>query len=142
MSRLLSRMFSSSAQKALGVLTWVDRRWGNELVSLDHQEQARSPYSRLPELREKGGVLRVFTINGWVVIGHSDVKELFRDKRISSEITDNAIMNLVVRSSARGLAVPMLDNPNMLNRDAPDHTRLRRLSSQSFTNRFVQSLTL
>jgi cytochrome P450 len=29
----------------------------------------------------------------------------------------------------------------MVNLDAPDHTRLRKLTSQSFTNRFVQSLS-
>lgn len=139
-SHVVANLFSRSAQLAMGIMTWVDRHWGTALVSLDPDRDSTGPYERLLTLRKTGNVHRVYTINGWIVLDHAGVRALLRDKRISSEVTNSRVLGMVIRSAARGLAVPMLDNPNMLNRDAPDHTRLRRLSSQSFTNRFIQSL--
>lgn len=80
-------------------------------------------------------------VNGWSIVSHEDVKTLLRDKRLSSEVFENKLIQRVLRSAARGLVIPLVDYPSMLNLDAPDHTRLRKLTAQSFTNRFVQSLT-
>ena len=140
MSGLSSKVFSRSMQTVMGTLAWLDDHWGNHVVELGEDGPTRSPYEHLLDMRSRGNILRSYTINGWFALAHEDVKLLFRDKRLSNEITNNKMLNLVIRSASRGLTVPMLDNPNMLNRDAPDHTRLRKLSAKSFTNRFIQSL--
>jgi len=135
-----SKFFSNSMQSAMSLLTWVDERWGNRVINMTGDNPDPTPYSRLPMLRQRGGVLRTYLMNGWFVLDHAYVQTLFRDKRLSAEITGNKLMNTVVRSAARGLYVPSLENPHMLNRDAPDHTRLRKMTAKSFTNRFVQSM--
>lgn len=135
-----SKLFSGSMQSAMSLLTWVDERWGNRVINMTGANPDPTPYTRLPMLRQRGTVLRTYLMNGWFVLGHAHVQSLFRDKRLSAEITNNKLMNMVLRSAARGLYVPALENPHMLNRDAPDHTRLRKLTAKSFTNRFVQSM--
>jgi len=127
-------------QSAMSLLTWIDEHWGNRVINMTGANPDPTPYTRLPMLRARGGILRTYLMNGWFVLDHATVQALFRDKRLSNEITDNKLMNMVLRSSSRGLYIPTLENPHMLNRDAPDHTRLRKLTAKSFTNRFVQSM--
>ena len=116
----------------------MDRIWGNPIVDLNGKT---SPHSLIARFRHKGNILRTYVINGWFVISHEDVKVLLRDKRLSSEVFESAFIQRVIRSAAQGLVTPIIDYPNIVNIDAPDHTRLRKLAAQSFTSRFVQSLT-
>ena len=79
-------------------------------------------------------------INGWIVLAHEDVRALLQDRRVSSRVFDSGLIQRVLRAATAGEAVPLLDHPSLINIDAPDHTRLRRLSAKGFTNRYVQSL--
>ena len=116
----------------------MDRIWGNPIV--DDSDET-SPHPLIARLRAKGDILRTYMINGWCVVSHEDVKALLRDKRLSSEVFDSGLIRRVIRSAAQGLVTPIIDYPNIINLDAPDHTRLRKLAAQNFTSRFVQSLT-
>jgi unspecific monooxygenase len=118
-------------------LVLQDRFFGNLIVEQD----GGSPYPLLEKLRSKGSILRTYMVNGWSVVSHEDVQALLRDKRLSSEVFQNRLLQRVIRASTRGLVAPLIDYPSMLNLDAPSHTRLRKLTSKSFTNRFVQSLS-
>ncbi len=116
----------------------MDRHVGNSIVDISGET---SPHEVIAGLRSRGNILRSYMINGWCVIGHEDVKTLIRDPRVSAEVFESKLLQRGVKASARGNVVPLIDLPSMLNLDAPDHTRLRKLVSRSFTNRFVQSLS-
>lgn len=115
----------------------IDRLWGNSIIDPSGET---SPHPMIARLRHKGNILRTYMINGWAVVSHEDVKALLRDKRLSSEVFDSALIQRVVRSAAQGLVTPITDYPNIINLNPPDHTRLRKLAEQSFTSRFIQSL--
>ena len=116
----------------------MDRIWGNPIIL---PSGGASPHPMIARLRQKGNILRTYTINGWCVVSHEDVKALLRDTRLSSEVFRSTLIQVVIRSAAQGLITPIIDYPNIVNLDAPDHTRLRKLAARSFTSRFVQSLT-
>src|SRR3954462_12396418 len=69
----------------------------------------------------------------WLVLRHADVEQVLRDPRTYSswlgatQVRDAADLDWVRRM--------------MLNMDPPDHSRLRRLLSRSFTPRAVAALT-
>ena len=132
-----TRFLSWGMQVAMQALVLQDRLFGNLIINLDGNS---SPFLAIEKLRCKGNILRTYMVNGWCVVSHEDVKVLLRDKRLSSKVFDNKLLQRVIRSAAQGLVAPLIDYPSMLNLDAPDHTRLRKLASQGFTNRFVQSL--
>jgi cytochrome P450 len=125
-------------QTGMQAMLMMDRVWGNPIIV---QSGETSPHPMLARLRDKGNILRTYMINGWCVVSHEDVKVLLREPRLSSEILDSVLIQGVIRSAAQGLVAPIIDFPNIINLDAPDHTRLRKLAAQSFTSRFVQSLT-
>jgi len=124
-------------QAGMQTMMMMDRLWGNPIIDPSGES---SPYPLIARLRPKGNILRTYMINGWCVISHEDVKTLLRDKRLSSEVFNSALIRRVIRSAAQGLVTPLIDYPNIVNVDPPDHTRLRKLAAQSFTSRFVQSL--
>ena len=84
----------------------------------------------IARLRQKGNILRTYTINGWCVVSHEDVKALLRDTRLSSEVFRSTLIQFVIRSAAQGLITPIIDYPNIVNVVPPDHTRLRKLAAQ------------
>lgn len=125
-------------QAGMQTMVMMDRIWGNPIIDLSGKT---SPHPVIARLRHKGNILRTYVLNGWCVVSHADVKALLRDKRLSSEVFDSVLVQRLIRSAAQGLVTPIIDYPNIINLDAPDHTRLRKLAAQSFTSRFVQSLT-
>ena len=118
-------------------LATLDRFWGNSIITPEGDD---SPFPRIEELRAKGNILRTYMVNGWFVVSHADVKHLLTDKRLSSQVFDNRLIQLVIRSAVKGQIAPLIDYPSMVNLDAPDHTRLRKLAAKSFTTRFVHAL--
>ncbi|MEV4921681.1 cytochrome P450 family protein [Streptomyces roseoverticillatus] len=101
---------------------------------------ARDPYPYYAHLRTTGPAARVALANGtdaWLVTGYRQAREVLADPRFS---------NVPPRAAGR----PKPDSPaqrargclarHMLNTDAPDHTRLRRLTTAAFTPRRVDAL--
>ena len=70
-------------------------------------------------------------MDAWLVTRYDDAVTVLRDPRISKNISSK--MAFVLR-----FAGPLADH--MLNRDPPDHTRLRTLVSQAFTPRRIEQL--
>jgi len=66
--------------------------------------------------------------------------QLILDSRFSSDVRTNKFISGLVRAAAGGERVPLLDDPTMINRDPPDHTRLRKLVQQGFLHKYVLSL--
>ncbi|MBZ4323244.1 cytochrome P450, partial [Streptomyces huiliensis] len=101
---------------------------------------ARDPYPYYARLRARGPAVRVELANGthaWLVTGYREARAVLADPRFS---------NVPPQAAGR----PRPDSParraqaclarHMLNSDAPDHTRLRRLTTAAFTPRRVDAL--
>ena len=91
------------------------------------------PYPFYARLRREEPVCRVSSlmVKAWLVTRYDDAVAVFKDPRISMNV--GARLPYIPR-----FASPILDH--MLNRDPPDHTRLRALVSKAFTPRRIEGL--
>lgn len=97
------------------------------------------PYPHLGEMREADPVHQS-VLGVWLLFRYDDVFRMLRDPSLSVEdakATPTALMQMV-RDTMGDVAE--MGNRTMLNRDPPDHTRLRRLVSKAFTPRMVERL--
>jgi cytochrome P450 len=100
------------------------------------------PYPAYEQLRETAPVQWYEPTRQWLVSRHADVSALLRDRRLGRSY-------LHVRDHAGFGQPPDLPGSEdfwyvvrngMLDREPPDHTRLRRLVSRAFTPRTVEQL--
>lgn len=93
-----------------------------------------NPYPFYARMRAEEPVFLIsgpFGIRAWLVTRYDDVAALLKDDRFSKDI------------SAKMTWLPPFSRPatqHMLNRDPPDHTRLRTLVSKAFTPRRIGQL--
>ncbi|MCP9271414.1 cytochrome P450 [Mycolicibacterium arenosum] len=73
----------------------------------------------------------------WVISRHADIKAISRDGNLWSTNAKGAVMRLPDGVTAEQLD---LTKALLLNHDAPEHTRLRKIVSRLFTPRAVASL--
>jgi cytochrome P450 len=106
------------------------------------KEFTDDPYPHYAELRAAVPVER-HELGFWALWRHADVTEMLR-ARLSveeSNITSigplRAVYDEIYREANRGRRG---DVASMLDRDPPDHTRLRRLVSRAFTPRTIETL--
>ncbi|HEY3141748.1 MAG TPA: cytochrome P450, partial [Acidimicrobiales bacterium] len=102
---------------------------------------AEDPYPQYQALREADPVHQS-VVGPWYLTRYDDVMRLLRDPGLSVEDRNAHPTPL---SEAFEAALPEAsaeprESLAMLNRDPPDHTRLRRLVSKAFTPRTVQQL--
>jgi cytochrome P450 len=99
------------------------------------------PYPQYATLRREAPVYE-HPLGFWLLTGYDDVFSLLRAAGLSVEdrnIADGPLTQL--RDQMRGDAeIPRADGLSMLDRDPPDHTRLRRLVSKAFTPRAISGL--
>jgi hypothetical protein len=117
--------------------------WQTGLIFNPMLGQSRSnPYPLYKRLRQKDPIHRSPAIFGWILFRHADCLELLRDLRFSAD--DRNFIGFERQQAinvANGLADPDgKDEPVMLRRDPPDHTRLRSLVNKAFTPRAVETL--
>ena len=98
------------------------------------------PYQQYERMRRNGAVVRSYVAGGWLVVGYAEVKEAATDPRFGVDVRKSPFIQRMVRMLARGEEVSFLDHVTLLNRDPPDHTRLRKLARQGFLHGYVQSL--
>src|SRR4051794_5320949 len=120
--------------------------WGTTVVqaltALDLNEPAvmSDPYPAYTRLRNHPGVARSETL-GWLIARHAEVAPLVHDRRLANGPL-NAALYTGLPDEAQIAIEPFRTSMshNMLFQDAPEHTRLRRLVSQAFTPRRIESL--
>jgi len=105
-------------------------------------EAQRDPYPLYQRLRENDPVHRSHAVRGWILFRHEDCVELLRDPRFSA---DDRQLAAFARRNAASIRAGLVDpeapqEPVMLRRDPPDHTRLRSLVNKAFTPRAVEKL--
>lgn len=109
---------------------------------LPYQRDSACPFDPGPRLRQaqrEDPVHKYRLPNGqdiWVVTRYDDVRRMFTDPRLSSALTPLTLM------------LPGLDDDQLevspgsfVNMDPPEHTRLRRTVTSSFTARRLRELT-
>ncbi|MFI6491081.1 cytochrome P450 [Streptomyces sp. NPDC050564] len=92
------------------------------------------PYPIYEELRSSGGLSRGGP-GQWVVSRYDDVAPLLRDRRLSHEYPPEYHEFSIGDGPANSFFQRII-----LDRDAPDHTRLRRLMAKAFSPRLVQRM--
>lgn len=97
------------------------------------------PYPHLKEMRE-GDPVHQSLLGVWVLFRYDDVFRLLRDPSLSVE-DRNAVPTDLMKMAMEAMGdIGEMGNNSMLNRDPPDHTRLRRLVSKAFTPRMIERL--
>ena len=100
------------------------------------------PYPVYRELRERHPVLWNPATNQWLISRFADVNALLRDRRLGRTYLHLASHAEMGRPDDVAWHAPWwrLVRDGMLDREPPDHTRLRRLVSKAFTPRTVEAL--
>jgi pimeloyl-[acyl-carrier protein] synthase len=137
---LKKKIFQAAGSLTFSILNTIDEFAYGQGRRPDPLENRKNPYSWLNKLRDKAPVVRSFATRGWMVLGFDAVQSAFTDPRFSSDMRNNQFLVNILRAAADGKKVHMLDEPSMLNLDAPDHSRLRKLVSHGFLRKYILSL--
>src|SRR6476646_8579503 len=102
------------------------------------------PVTEFAELRKTAPVWwneqtdSIFDDGGyWVISRHADIKEISRNGELWSTNRKGVVMRMPEGTDAEQLE---LTKALLINHDAPEHTRLRKLVSRLFTPRAVSTL--
>lgn len=100
------------------------------------------PYPAYTELRERGRLHYFEPSRQWLVPHHSDVSALLRDRRLGRTYLHRFTHEEFGRTPTPEAHEPfhILNGNGLLDLEAPDHTRIRRLVSKAFTPRRVEAL--
>jgi len=100
------------------------------------------PYPVFRVLRERHPVIYDERTSQWLVTRHGDVDRLLRDRRLGRSYLHVASHEEMGRTPPPDCHAPFteLNGNGMLDREPPDHTRLRRLVLKAFTPRTVEAL--
>ncbi|WP_441245620.1 cytochrome P450 [Kitasatospora sp. McL0602] len=100
------------------------------------------PYEAYAALREHAPVVRYEPTGQWLVSRHEDVSALLRDRRLGRTYTHRYTHEEFGRPAPDPAHEPFhtLNDHGLLDLEAPDHTRIRRLVSKAFTPRTVEAL--
>lgn len=98
-----------------------------------------NPYPQYAMLRETAPVYP-HPMGFWVVTRYADLLALLRSGASVElrNVDSGAMENLRHKDESR--KTPLIDGFSMIDRDAPDHTRLRRLVQKAFTPKSIQAL--
>jgi cytochrome P450 len=100
------------------------------------------PYPSLAALRDRAPVVYDERTGQWLVSRYADVHVLLRDRRLGRTYLHVATHEAMGRTPPPAWHEPFttLNGNGMLDREPPDHTRLRRLVLEAFTPRTVEAL--
>ncbi|AXI78430.1 cytochrome P450 [Peterkaempfera bronchialis] len=113
---------------------WGFDPWSPEFVA--------HPYEVYAGLREHAPVTYYAPSDQWLVSRHADVSALLRDRRLGRTYLHRFSHEEFGRTAPPPEHEPFhtLNGNGLLDLEAPDHTRIRRLVSKAFTPRMVESL--
>lgn len=100
------------------------------------------PYPVYAELRERGRLHYFEPSRQWLIPHHADVSALLRDRRLGRTYLHRFTHEEFGRAPTPEAHEPfhILNGNGLLDLEAPDHTRIRRLVSKAFTPRTVEAL--
>ena len=100
------------------------------------------PYPAYRRLRDDDPVLWNPATGQWLISRHTDVSRLLRDRRLGRTYLHQATHTEFGRTEPPPWHAPFheLNDAGMLDREPPDHTRLRRLVLRAFTPPTVEAM--
>ena len=113
----------------------------SEMLDLLDLLLSADPYAAYARLREERPVSRARYLDGapvWLVTRYADVKAALTDPRLAHDLASHGIRRGI--SSGLPADIAPYFTRSMLDRDPPEHTRLRGLVSRAFTARRVHQL--
>jgi cytochrome P450 len=121
--------------------TWL-RRGAPPVFDPWSAEFVAWPYDAYAELRATAPVWRFERTGQYLVSRHADVNALLRDRRLGRTYLHVATHEEMGHQPDPPHLAPFwkLIRDGMLDREPPDHTRLRRLVAKAFTPRMVERL--
>ena len=111
-------------------------------VNIASREHKRDPYPYYKRLRELHPVHPVKLPDKriiWLVTRYEDVAEILRDKRLAKDLS-----NAPGNRTAEQPWIPRFAKPltqHMLNKDSPEHTRLKGLVTQAFSTKMIEKMS-
>jgi cytochrome P450 len=101
-----------------------------------------NPYPAYDELRRAGRIHYDERTDHWLITRHADVNALLRDRRFGRSYLHLATHDEMGRPPEPKMQAPFwhVIRNGMLDREPPDHTRLRSLVSKAFTPRRVEQM--
>jgi cytochrome P450 len=117
----------------LGFYSWR----GDPLARLLRPQAKADPYPLYADLRRRGGLVRS-PLGAWATASHATATSILRDHRFSSSPVNQK--GYRPRTYPAGDPRAELPEADLLTMDPPDHTRLRRLVSGTFTPRAITGL--
>jgi cytochrome P450 len=101
-----------------------------------------NPYPAYDELRRAGRIHYDERTDHWLITRHADVNALLRDRRFGRSYLHQSTHAEMGRPPEPEMQAPFWQvvRNGMLDREPPDHTRLRRLVSAAFTPRRVEQM--
>ncbi|WP_156725683.1 cytochrome P450 [Streptomyces apocyni] len=108
----------------------------------DSPEFAANPYPAYADLRARGRAHWYEPTRQWLIPHHADVSALLRDRRLGRTYLHRFTHEEFGRTPPPPEHEPFhtLNDHGLLDLEAPDHTRIRRLVSKAFTPRTVEGL--
>lgn len=140
MKRLLARITVNALLASLWILRRADHYLLGSSALRPDDDFRTDPYTSFEFLRSRGAVLRSLANRGWIIVGYTEVRDALTHAAFSSDFTRNKFVVQLANAASGDKPFPLIEHPPLLNQDPPNHTRLRKLASQGFTNRYIQSL--
>ena len=138
--RLRQRIQLKIGQAMVHGLSVVERSLHGVSLNIFDPKLSEDPYSFYNRLRSKAPVHYSMALRVWWVTEFDLVQEVLRDKRFGADVRKfpERVKKLLPNLDADQRE--SFEHPSMLNLDPPDHSRIRRLASQGFMHKFIQSL--
>lgn len=122
----------------------MKRLTSDDFISKETMSDVVSFYAKFYEQQEPLNRLDNFFGMGeaWLVFRHDDVAAILKDPRFIKDIRKLTPREQPIEEneSVNALMEWVINMPNMLTVDPPDHTRLRRLVSKAFTPNMIEEL--
>jgi cytochrome P450 len=113
----------------------------NEVATFLSPQYYLNPYPTLRQMQDQSGIVFNQQINAWIITGYDLVEEgLHSDLLNASERMTVAASHFSAEERANYSEIITVLNNWIVFQDPPNHTRLRRLISKSFTPRTVAAL--
>jgi cytochrome P450 len=91
-------------------------------------------------MREKAPIYYSKTWRAYWVTRFDWAQEILKDKRFGANVRQFEERTKEITRNLDERRLERFNNPSMLDLDPPDHTRIRKLASQGFVHKFIQSL--
>ena len=127
-------------QAMVGGLSFVERGLHGVSLNIFDPALAEDPYPFYDRLRTRAPIHYSIALRAWWVTSFDFVQEVLRDKRFGSDVRKFPELVKKILPDLDEERRASFEHPSMLNLDPPDHSRIRRLVSQGFMHKFIQSL--